>query len=126
MEKSSMHTQDIILLNGFRFFKDMLCRIIAKTPGLRIVADETEPGNFARVLKSTDPDWIVFMRGQDEDVPQAVNDYIQNNISKHLMIIEPAESKVRMKWYQSHEVELSQKNLHEILQILLENNPAEA
>jgi hypothetical protein len=124
MEKSSMQTQDIILLNGFHFFKDMLCRIIAKTPGLRVVADETEPANFARALTTTDPDWIVFMRGQDEEVPQAVNDYIQKNISKHLMIIEPAESKVRMKWYQPHEVELSQKNLREILQILLENDPA--
>jgi hypothetical protein len=120
-----MHTKDIILLNGFRFFKDMLCRIIAKTPGLRVVADEVEPNNFASVLSSTDPDWIVFMRDQDEEVPQAVNDYIQNNLSKHLMIIEPAESKVRMIWYQSHEIELSQKNLHEILQILLENNPAD-
>lgn len=121
-----MQTQDVILLNGFHFFKDMLCRIIAKTPGLRVVADEPEPSNFAKVLKNTDPDWIVYMRDQDTEVPQAVNDYIRNDISKHLMIIEPAESKIRMKWYQSHEVELSQKNLNEILQIMLENNIAEA
>jgi hypothetical protein len=121
-----MQTQDVILLNGFHFFKDMLCRIIAKTPGLRVVADEPEPSNFAKALKNTDPDWIVYMRDQDTEVPQAVNDYIRNDISKHLMIIEPAESKIRMKWYQSHEVELSQKNLNEILQIMLENNIAEA
>ena len=41
----------------------------------------------------------------------------------HLMVVEADGNHVRMKWYEPLEVELGERDLGEILQILVENNP---
>lgn len=118
-----MATQNIMLLEGPRFLRDMLKRVIARTPGLRIVADVADKDDFSKVASQIDVDWTIYVLAPGEKVPESVNRVANQYSSMHLMAIEADGGRVKLKWLEPHEVTLSEKNLQEILQILVENKP---
>lgn len=118
-----MHTQNIILIDGPHVISDMLKRVIAKTPGLQLVAEVKDGNELIRAISQIDIDWIIYILSPGEQVPEAVNEVLVRDASKHLMIIEADGSRVWVKWFEPQEAELSQKNLQEILRILVENKP---
>jgi chemotaxis response regulator CheB len=120
-----MSTQKIILLNGSHFITDMLKRIIAKTPGLQIMADVEDSRDYSRIIQEIVPDWIILVLQPGEEVADSVNHILLKNASIHLLIVEADGRRVKIKWFEPHELELRQKNLHEILQILVQNKPTE-
>jgi chemotaxis response regulator CheB len=120
-----MRTHDIVLLDGSHFVSDMLERVIAKTSGLRIVAKANDPEKYEKVIRQSNVDWIILVLQPGEEVPDSVNEIFLHDMSMQMMVVEADGNHVRMKWYEPHEVELGERNLGEILQILVENNPTQ-
>ena len=118
-----MKEQTIILLNGTTIARELFKKVIAKTPGLRIIADVEDTLRFPEVANQIDADWTLMILSPGEQVPEAVNQVIEQDSTLHLMTIVADGSRVQMKWMEPHEITLNEKNLKEILQILIENKP---
>jgi hypothetical protein len=118
-----MQTQSIMLLDGSRFLRDVLRRVIDKTPGLQIVADIADYTDFPSVANRVEADWVILVLSPGEKTPDIVREFIDRYSSLHWMTIEPDGGRVKLRWLEPFEVSLNEKNLQEILHILVENRP---
>lgn len=55
-----MQPQRIILAGGSRFLRELLRKVIAKTPGLILVGEVADLTHLQSELQQTDVDWIVI------------------------------------------------------------------
>jgi hypothetical protein len=56
----NLHPRRIILADGSRFLRDILRKVIEKTPGLQVVGEVSDFSNLPATLRQTNAEWIVF------------------------------------------------------------------
>lgn len=116
-----METNSIILLNNSRLVRDMIRRVINKTPGLEIVAEVDDISDYSHIARQTDADWTIFLFDPDNKFPSDIRQVLSHHTSMRLLAIAIDGSQVKMQWNEFHEISLNDKNLEELLLILKED-----
>jgi hypothetical protein len=99
----------------------MLRRVIDKASGLKIVANIDELTEFPEVARQTNADWTILLLEPDEEVPEIVEQALNNQSSMRLLVMAVDGSQVSMKWTGPHEKPLTDKSLEDLLTILRGN-----
>lgn len=114
-------TKRIVLVDGSRLLRGMLKRAIERDPQLYVVAEVDEMEKFPRVIQQADADWIFLTIPPENVIPEVINHTLREHPELRLLVMSTDGSRVRMRWIETHETSLDQKNLKEIIAILREN-----
>ena len=117
--------QKIILVDGSRLLRGMLKRAIERDAGLRVVAEVDDFRKFSTVVNQTDADWLFLTLLPQKPIPEIIDKALRERPSLNLMVMATDGSQVRMRWVETHEVSLDEKNLEEILSVLHEKGKGE-
>lgn len=115
-------TQRIVLVDGSRLLRGMLKRAIERDHQLQVVAEVDEINKFPSVIRLADANWIFLILPPREAIPEVINHTLRKHPELRLLVMTTDGSRVRMRWIETHETILDQKNLEEIMAILRENS----
>ena len=76
---------------------------------------------FSTVIEHTAVDWIVLAQRPEEPIPIIINQVLRNQPDLNLMMVATDGSRVRTRWIETHDANLDEKNLQEILATLRQN-----
>lgn len=111
----------IVLVDGSRLLRGMLKRAIERDPQLFVVAEVDKMEKFPSIIQHIDADWIFLTIPPENVIPEVVNHTLREHPELRLLVMSTDGSRVRMRWIETHETSLDQKNLKEIIAILREN-----
>ncbi|HKJ39993.1 MAG TPA: hypothetical protein VJ972_14550, partial [Anaerolineales bacterium] len=114
--------QKIILANGSRLLREMLNRILLKIEHLKVVQEVTDHDKLPAVLEQQDADWVVMSLPADRQIPAWTDSFIKRHPLIKIIAFSSDGSWIKMKWLESHEEDISDLSLPELIHIL-ENNP---
>jgi DNA-binding NarL/FixJ family response regulator len=118
-----MHEQRIVLANGSRLLRDMLKRVLCKSEHLEVVREVIDQRELPAVIDHTQPEWVILSLSFDNGVPAWVDGFIASHPSVRFMALAADGSRIKMKWLEVHEEELSGLSLNDLIRIL-ESKPA--
>ena len=118
-----MSAQRVILIDESRLLGEMLRTVIHKNDQLVMVqkVDSFEELSFA--IDEFGADWIVVALPLGNNVPAWVDSFIQDHPLIRFMIIFAESGKIKMKWLETHEEEVEDASLTDLLHILESNPP---
>ena len=115
---TTMPEQRIILANGSRLLHEMLNRILVKTKNLEIVREITDHKKLPSALENSDAEWIILSLPAEGTWPEWTDTYIVEHPDVRFMAVANDGSWVKTKWMESHEEELDNLSLKDLIHIL--------
>ena len=119
MPKSERTTR-IILTNGSRLLHDMLKRAIDKRDRIEIVAEVEDFDAFPQVASEVDADWVYLLLPPGEEVPDLIEESVNESISMDLLVMSTDGSKVCIRQRGQDECDLEADEMEQIF-VLLED-----
>ena len=113
-----MSEQRIILANGSRLLRQMLNRILIKTNNLKVIQEITNHDKLQSAIKSTDAEWIIMSLPVSSTIPEWIDNYIIDHPHMRFMAVADDGSWVKTKWLETHEEELGNLSLRDLILIL--------
>ena len=113
-----MAEQRVVLANGSRLLRDMLKRILYKSENLQVVREVNDPRELASVVEQVNPEWVIVSLSFDNRLPAWVDSFMVSHPSVRFMALATDGSKIKVKWLDIHEQELSGITLSDLLEIL--------
>jgi DNA-binding NarL/FixJ family response regulator len=113
-----MAEQRIILANGSRLLREMLNRILIKTVNLKVVQEITNHENLPTAIEKPNAEWIIMSLPVDDNLPEWTDTYMVDHPKVRFMAVANDGSWVKMKWLESHEEELDNLSLKDLIHIL--------
>ena len=113
-----MSEQRIILANSSRLLREMLNRILHKTENLEVIQEITDHKNLPTEIEKSDAEWVIMSLPGDHGIPEWVDHYIVDHPHVRFMAVANDGSWVKTKWLESHEEELDNLSLRDLIHIL--------
>ena len=113
-----MSEQRIILANGSRLLHEMLNRILIKTVNLKVVQEITDHTKLPTAIERSDAEWVIMSLPVESKIPEWVDNYIIDHPNIRVMAVANDGSWVKTKWLESHEEELDNLSLKDLIHIL--------
>jgi len=113
-----MSDQRIILANSSRLVREMLNRILRKTKNLEVVQEITDHENLPTEIEKSDAEWVIMSLPTDHTMPEWVDTYIVDHPRIRFMAVANDGSWVKTKWLESHEEDLDNLSLKDLVHIL--------
>lgn len=120
-----MSEQRIILANSSRLLREMLNRILLKTEHLDVVQEVTDHKNLPSAIEQQEAEWVIVSLPTEEATPDWIDKYMRQHPYVRFLTVSADGSLIKMKWLESHEENLSDLSLPELIHIL-ESNPSHA
>ena len=117
-----MNKQRIILINGSRLLRELLHIVIYKAEHLEIVQEIHNLEDLPAAIQASDADWVIVSLPLDEKMPDWADAYMANHPNLRFLVVSNDGSRVKMKWLETHEQELDDLSLKDLIQ-LLESSP---
>lgn len=117
-----MQTKRIILADGSRLLREMLRRVIYKADHLEVVQEIDDYEELPSAIEQFNPEWVIMSLPSDHVIPGWVDIYITNYPSVRFLAVATDGSKIKMKWLEAHEEDLSDLSLRDLI-YLLERDP---
>ena len=113
-----MPEQRIILANGSRLLHEMLNRILVKTKNLEIVREIPDQRKLPTALEKSDAEWVIMSLPVEGALPEWTDTYMVEHPDVRFMAVAADGSWVKTKWMESHEEELDNLSLKDLINIL--------
>lgn len=113
-----MDAKRIILADGSRLLREMLQRVIYKADNLEVVQEVTNYEDLPSAIEQFSPEWVIMSLPSDHVIPDWVDIYITNHPSVRFLAVATDGSKIKMKWLEPHEKDLSDLSLKDLIHIL--------
>ena len=113
-----MSDQRIILANGSRLLRELLNRVLLKSAHLKVVKEIQDRNTLPAALEGQDAEWIIMSLPEDKQIPVWADAYMKNHPFMRMMAFAADGSWIKMKWIESHEEDLSDLSLKELIHIL--------
>jgi hypothetical protein len=120
-----MQPRKIIMVDGSRFLREMLKRVIAKTPGLQLVDEITDLASLSSTIERTGAQWMVVSYPPNGKLPEAVESSLAAHPSIRVLALATDGSQVKMKWVESREEIVDDLSLDELIAVLCDRLPLE-
>lgn len=115
---SDMPEQRIILANGSRLLREMLNRILHKAEHLNVVKEVTDHRNLPSAIEQQDAEWVIVSLPTEDAAPGWIDTYMRRHPDIRFLTVSVDGSSIKMKWLESHEEDLSDLSLPELIHIL--------
>ena len=113
-----MSEQRIILANGSRLLREMLNRILLKTENLEVVKEITDHDTLPTAIEEPNAEWVIMSLPVDNKLPEWTDNYIIDHPNVRFMAVAADGSWVKTKWLESHEEDLDNLSLKDLIHIL--------
>lgn len=113
-----MSEQRIILANGSRLVREMLNRILLKTENLEVVQEIANHEKLPTEIEKSDAEWVIMSLPVESRMPEWVDTFIVGHPQMRFMAVANDGSWVRTKWLETHEEELDNLSLKDLIHIL--------
>lgn len=108
----------IILVNHSRLMRDLLEKVISKSPGLEIVANVEDISELPYVLEQIEANWGIIILPPNGRVPDLVYQIVKEQGRMHFLLMDVDGSHVRMMYSEPYQVSLDNKSLPDLLNLL--------
>jgi len=119
-----MTEQRIILANGSRLLHEMLNRILVKTGNLKVVQEIENNDILPTAIEKSDAEWVIMSLPVSSALPKWVDPYIVKHPHMRFMAVANDGSWVKTKWLETHEEEMGNLSLKDLINILGGMEPA--
>ncbi|MGE5249196.1 MAG: hypothetical protein ACM3QS_03190 [Bacteroidota bacterium] len=113
-----MPSQRIVLADGSRLLNEMLRRILDKAENMEVVQEVHDLEEYPPSIQDLDADWVIMSLPFDADMPEWVDGYIAAHPYVGFLVFSADNSRIRMKWTETHEQELDDPTLSELIEVL--------
>jgi hypothetical protein len=113
-----MEKQKIILINGSRLLRELLHIVIYKAEHLEVVQEIHDMELLPAAIHDTEADWVIISLALEKKIPDWVDTYITSHPAVRFLVVSNDGSRIRMKWLESHEQDLDDLSLKELIQLL--------
>lgn len=120
-----MRAQRIVLANESRLLRQMLHRVIEKTPDLDVAGQTANLAELPALVKQTDAHWAIVPLLADDAIPSDVKVLLVEEPSVRVLAVTVDGSRMVAKWVEAHEKELGDISLEELLTILRDERTKE-
>jgi hypothetical protein len=114
--------QRIILVDSSRLLREMLHVVIYKTDHLQLVREFSSYEELPSAIEQLEAEWLIVSLPVDKGIPDWVDDYITSHPLTRFMAVSADSSKVKMKWVETHEEDLEDLSLKDLIHVL-ESDP---
>jgi len=122
----------IVLANQPRMLREMLHRALDKTPNVRLVLETDTPNQIPNLLNRVQADWLIASLDNEEELPPAVEEALEENPSLSVLGLSADGSHVEVQHAEddgSHEQKrfsLANITLSDLMDILSDGQPNQA
>jgi hypothetical protein len=120
--KGMMQTQRILLIEDSRLLGEMLGTVIHKDEHLQTVRKVDGREDLPSAIEKFEADWLVMTLPLDSAIPAWVDSFMEEHPAMRFMAVFAGSGKIKMKWIESHEQEVDDVSLPDLLRIL-ESDP---
>src|SRR6266536_1386545 len=113
-----MSTKRIILSNGSRLLREMLHRVINKADNLEVVQEVANHENLPFAIEIFDPEWVIISLPFNNNMHDWIDSCISNHPTVRFILLFPGENKIKMKWRETIEEDLSDVSLNDLIHML--------
>lgn len=113
-----MQTKRMILAGGSRLMREMLRRVIDKAEHLELVHEMDGYEELPAAIEQFSPEWVIVSLPSDPVLPAWVDAYVTKYPSVRFLAVATDGSKIKMKWLEAHEEDLSDLSLKDLIHIL--------
>jgi len=110
--------QRIILANGSRLLREMLNRILHKAEHLNVVQEVTDHTKLPSAIEQQDAEWVIVSLPTEDAAPGWIDTYMRRHPYIRFLTVSVDGRSIKMKWLESHEADLSDLSLPELIHIL--------
>jgi hypothetical protein len=110
--------QKIVLVDGSRLLRGMFKRAIQRDTMLHVISEIDDMNDFHDAIKKVDADWIFLALPSGRSVPAVVDQTLREQPDLNMLVMDSDGSHLRMRWIETHETPLDEKNLNELLMVL--------
>lgn len=112
--------QKIVFVEGSRLLRGIFRRAIQRDARLQVISEIDDMNDFPDAIKKVDADWILLALPSGRRVPAIVDQTLRERPDLNMLVMDPDGSHLRMRWIETHETSLDEKNLTELLMVLRE------
>lgn len=107
----------IILANDSRLLREMLKRVLRRSPRLEVVAEIEDLHQLEPVLSETRARWIIVSLTPEGEFPGAVKTVLQDHSTAHVLAIATDASTVKLLHMEPNERQVDVYSVEEILSL---------
>lgn len=102
-----MPVQRAILVDGSRFVRELLKRVIEKNPDIEVIREVNGLDRLPAVLNETNPDWLFVVLSPENDLPGNFSDQLlAAHPTLRIIVFWTDGSHVKMEWLGRKEREI--------------------
>ncbi|MGC9358379.1 MAG: hypothetical protein ACP5GX_10945 [Anaerolineae bacterium] len=120
-----MQTRQIIVANEQRLLRDMLIRVIEKTPDFHAIVPQSGTTQLPDLLERTGAQWVIVSLRSDGEIPEYVEQLLNDHPTTRFLAMAADGSELKMKWVVPHEQELKDLSLNGLIEALRARAPWE-
>lgn len=110
------------MIEDSRLLGEMLGTVIHKDEHLETVRKVDGREDLPSVIEEFETDWVVMTLPLDGTIPAWVDPFMEDHPTLRFMAVFAGSGKIKMKWLESHEQEVDDVSLTDLLHIL-ESDP---
>jgi chemotaxis response regulator CheB len=110
--------QKIVFVDGSRLLRGIFKRAIQRDTGLQVISEIDDMNDFPNAIKQVEPDWIFLALPSGQPVPLAIDQTLRERPDLNMLVMDADGGHLRMRWIETHETSLDEKNLTELLMVL--------
>lgn len=110
--------QKIVFVDGSRLLRGIFRRAIQRDTRLQVISEIDDMNDFSDAIKQVDPDWIFLALPSGQPVPVVIDQTLRERPDLNMLVMDSDGSHLRMRWIETHETSLDEKNLTELLMVL--------
>jgi DNA-binding NarL/FixJ family response regulator len=112
----------IILVDGSRFLREMLKRVLMKSPELEVAGEVTHLEELPKAIRKTKAQWVICFLLPGSDIPTILETLIVREFpSVRILGISTDGSQVKLEWIGLREKFLDDSSLEELTTLLRSN-----
>jgi len=116
-----MSGKRIILANTSRLLREMLNRVLLKTDNFEIVHEINDYENLPSAINKFEAEWVIMSLPSNKCLPDWVDACISNHPEVRFMAVSSDGSQVKTKWLESHEEDIFDLTLKDLIHIIESN-----
>ena len=114
----TMSDQRIILANDSRLLREILNRILLKADNLDVVQDVSDFRKLPAVIEHKDAEWVILSMQADKKLPEWIDAYLCRHPYVKVLSVSSDGSWMKIKWLDSHEQDIADPSLQDLIHIL--------
>jgi chemotaxis response regulator CheB len=108
----------IILAHDSRLVRDLLKRVIEKSPSLQIAGETADVDTLPSMVERVRPQWVIVPLSIKGELPEVADLLLSRYPSTHILAVSTDEGQSRMRWVESHEAIVEGLSRDELIAVL--------